>query len=353
MKPLLIFPATIFCLSLLIGAELGSPAPLQAQAEPFYKGKTVKIIVGFSAGGVYDRWARLLSRYMGKYIPGNPELIVQNMSGAGSLIAANYVYNIGKPDGLTLGWLGGSLYLDQLLGRKEVKFDVRKFEWIGSQAKFLPMLYVRSDSPYKSFADIVKAKDAPKCGATGTASMGYLLPKVLEETLRAKFDIVLGYPGASEIDLAVERGELNCRGMEVPPHFGREPFESWHRKGFDRHIVQGGRKRDPRLSDTPTIFELMGNYRTSEPSRRLAQVILGTGEFGQPMVATPGLPANRIRILREAYANSLKDPELLTEAKKGRMDVDATSGEELSEIIKEVMDSPPETIEGIKKLLGN
>jgi tripartite-type tricarboxylate transporter receptor subunit TctC len=290
---------------------------------------------------------------MGKYISGNPEFIVQNMSGAGSLIAANYVYNIGKPDGLTLGWLGGSLYLDQLLGRKEVKFDVRKFEWIGTQAKFLPMLYVRSDSPYKSFADIIKAKEPPKCGATGTASMGYLLPKVLEETLRAKFQIVTGYPGASEIDLAVERGEINCRGMEVPPHFGREPFDTWHKKGFDRHIVQGGRKRDPRLSDTPTIFELMDDYRTPESSRRLAQTILATGEFGQPMVATPGLPGDRIQALREAYSKTLKDPELLAEAKKGRMDVDASSGEDLYDIIKEIMDSSPEIIEGVKRILGN
>jgi tripartite-type tricarboxylate transporter receptor subunit TctC len=347
------FLAIVLCLTSVVGAEFVSPAELQSQEPGFYTNKTVRIIVGYSAGGVYDRWARLVSRYMGKYISGNPEFIVQNMSGAGSLIAANYVYNIGKPDGLTLGWLGGSLYLDQLLGRKEVKFDVRKFEWIGTQAKFLPMLYVRSDSPYKSFADIIKAKEPPKCGATGTASMGYLLPKVLEETLRAKFQIVTGYPGASEIDLAVERGEINCRGMEVPPHFGREPFDTWHKKGFDRHIVQGGRKRDPRLSDTPTIFELMDDYRTPESSRRLAQTILATGEFGQPMVATPGLPGDRIQALREAYSKTLKDPELLAEAKKGRMDVDASSGEDLYDIIKEIMDSSPEIIEGVKRILGN
>jgi hypothetical protein len=183
--------------------------------------------------------------------------------------------------------------------------------------------------------------------------MGYLLPRVLEETLRAKIQVVTGYPGASEIDLAVERGEINCRGMEVPPHFGREPFETWHKKGFDRHIVQGGRKRDPKLSDTPTIFELMDDYRTSESSRRLAQIVLATGEFGQPMVATPGLPADRLRVLREAYSKALKDPDLLAEAKKGRMDVDATSGEDLYDIIKEVMNSSPEVIEGVKKLLGN
>jgi len=203
-----------------------------AQTAPFYQGKTIRIIVGFTPGGFYDRWARLLARYMPKYIPGNPEMIVQNMPGASSVIAANYVYNIAKPDGLTVLMPINSLYLDQFVGRKEVKFDVRKFYWIGTQEKSDAQLYMRADAPYKSLGDIIKAKEPPKCGATGTASTGYILPKILEETLGAKFNIVLGYPGGSEIDVAVERGEVICRGQDIPSHFGREPFTTWHNKGL-------------------------------------------------------------------------------------------------------------------------
>ena len=220
----------------LAGAPFQAQTTASAQTQPFYQGKTIRIMVGFTPGGFYDRWARLLARYMPKYIPGNPEMIVQNMPGASSVIAANHVYNVGKPDGLTVGMPINSLYLDQLVGRKEAQFDVRKFEWIGTQEKSGSMLYIRADSPYKTIDDVVKSKEAPKCGATGTASTGYILPKVLEETLGAKFNIVLGYPGGSEIDLAVQKGEMVCRGSDIPSHFGREPFTTWHREGFDRHL---------------------------------------------------------------------------------------------------------------------
>src|SRR6188474_3496806 len=143
--------------------------PAAAQQAPFYQGKTVRVVIGFTPGGFYDRWARLLSRYMPKYISGNPNFVVQNMPGASSVIAANYVYNLAKPDGLTLLVPINSLYLDQIVGRGEVKYDVRKFLFIGSQEKAPTMLYFRADSPFKTLADIIKASEPPKCGSTGTA----------------------------------------------------------------------------------------------------------------------------------------------------------------------------------------
>ena len=337
--------------SVLLLLLLWSPN-LQAQA-PFYQGKTVKIVVGFTPGGFYDRWARLLSRYLPKYIPGNPEFIVQNMPGAGSMIAANHVYAVAKPDGLTVVMPNSNIYLDQLSGRKEVQFDLRKFHWIGTQEKNHIILYMRADTPYKSIADILKAKEPPKCGATGTAGADYIVAKVLEETLGTKINTVLGYPGGSEIDVAVERGEVVCRGMTIPPHFGREPFESWHKKGFDRHLVQTGRKRDERAPDTPTIFELMDEHKTADLNRRVAQVMLVGGEFGRMMLATPGTPADRVKILREAYAKAMRDAELLAEAKKGKMDVEPSTGEELQAIAQEVLDQPPGVVERVKKILGN
>lgn len=322
-----------------------------SQSDPFYKGKTIRIVVGFTPGGFYDRWARLLARYMPKYIPGSPDMIIQNMPGASSVIAANYVYNVAKGDGLTLLVPINSLYLDQLVERKEVQFDVRKFEWIGTQEKAPVMLYMRSDAPFKSIADIIKAGEPPKCGSTGTASTGYLLAKLLEENLKAKINTVTGYPGGSEVDVAVERGEIVCRGMDIPPHFGREPFDSWHKKGFDRHILQGGPKRDPRLADTPTLFELMDQYKTPDVGRRVTRIILSSGDFGRPMVAAPGTPPDRVKILRAAYAKAMRDPELVAEAQKGRMDMDPSAGEDLQTLVKEIMDQPRDVIDRVKKIL--
>jgi tripartite-type tricarboxylate transporter receptor subunit TctC len=336
----------------LVGLLL-APATAGAQGEPFYSGKTVRVIVGFTPGGFYDRWARLLSRYMPQYISGNPTFVVQNMPGASSVIAANYVYNLSKSDGLTLLVHINSLYLDQLVGRKEVKFDARKFIFIGTQEKAPTMLYFRADSPFKSLADILQAKEPPKCGSTGTASTGYLIAKLLDEVFKAKLNTVTGYQGGSEIDVAVERGEIVCRGMDIPPHFGREPFDTWHKKGFDRHILQSGPKRDPRLPDTPTLFELMDQHKAPEVMRRVTRSILAAGDFGRPMVIGPGTPPDRVRIMREAYAKAMRDPGLIEEAKKAQMDMEYTSGEELQNLMQEIMSQPPEVIERIKKVLSD
>jgi tripartite-type tricarboxylate transporter receptor subunit TctC len=338
------------CAALLL---FSTPVTLVAQSESFYQGKTVRIIVGFTPGGFYDRWARMLSRYMPKYIPGNPNFVVQNMPGASSVIAANYVYNLAKPDGLTLLVPINSLYLDQIVGRAEVKYDVRRFLFLGSQEKAPTMLYFRADTPFKTLADIIKAGEPPKCGSTGTASTGYLIAKLLDETFKAKLNTVTGYQGGAEIDVAVERGEIICRGMDIPPHFGREPFDSWHKKGFDRHILQGGAKRDPRLSDTPTLFELMDQYKSSDVVRRVARIVLASGDFGRPMLAGPGTPPERLKMLRDAYAKAMRDPSLIDEARTGQMDMEYTPGEDLQSLMKDIMDQPSEVIERVKKILSD
>ena len=329
------------------------PLSAEAQSDPFYKGKTIRIYIGSTAGGFYDRWGRLFARYMGKYIPGNPEIIAQNMPGAGSVIAANHVFNVGKPDGLSLVMPLNSVYVDQLVGRKEVQFDLRKFHWIGSPAVESVIFYMRADTPYKSIADIIKAKEPPKCGGTGTASSDYILSKVLEETVGAKFNSVLGYAGGTEIDIAVEKGEVVCRAHSTSAHFGREPFDTWHKKGFDRHLVQTSRKRDSRAADVPTTQEIFDQYKVSASNRRVSQVVLASGDFGRPLMATPGTPPDRVKILREAFLKTLSDPEAAAEAKKARMDIEPSTGEELEALTKEIFDSSPEVIERAKKLLAN
>ncbi len=201
---------------------------------PYFQGKTLRIFVGYQAGDTHDLWARAYARHMGKHIPGNPNFVVQNMPGAGSMVAANHVYNVAKPDGLTFGSIAPGLYLAQLTGSKEVKFDWAKFSWIGTPEHNGTLLFMRADAPFKSIEDIRKAKDAPKCSATGVGTSGHLIPRLLEETLNLKFQIVTGYPGGAEQDLALERGEVQCRAITVAAYFGREPFISWYKKGFVR-----------------------------------------------------------------------------------------------------------------------
>lgn len=324
---------------------------LEAQT-PFYQGKTITILAGTGAGNVYDLYARLFARHMGKYIPGNPDIIVQNMPGAASMIAANHLYNVSKPDGLTIGAIFPALYFDQIIGRSEVKFDWSKFIWLGSPVKSEHLLYMRADSPYKSVEDVVKASTPPKCGATGTVSTAYYIPKLLDQTIGTNFEIVLGYKTGSDIDLAVERGEVICRAFTITAFFAREPFFTWVKKNFVRILVQSGRKRDARLKDVPTTYELMDKYKTDDAGRRLANLILAGGEFGRPYVLPPNTPADKVKIIRQAFAKTIQDEAVVADAKKKKLEIDPSTAEELETLAKEVIDQPPEIVEKMKKLLG-
>jgi len=331
---------------------LGFAASAEAQT-PYYQGKTIRFVVGYPAGSGHDLWARLVASYMPKYIPGAPNIIVQNMPGAGSAVAANYAYSVAKPDGLTTVVTNAGLYFDQLLGRKEVQFDWAKFTWIGSTTPSYPLLYMAAKSPYANMNDVRNAATPPKCGSTGTGNSGYYIPKLLEETIGAKFQIVSGYQGGADVDLAAERGEIHCRAISIPVYFSREPYHTWRKTGFARVLLQMGKKRDPRIPDTPTLNELMEQYQTPAGSRRLASVIQGTADFGAfPMMAPPNLPAEHVKALRAAFVKAVNDPDLLAEAKKKTMDVELITGEETEALAKEVVNQPAEIIARLKKLLG-
>ena len=337
----------------LAAATMVQLVPVKAshsQPTPFYKDKTIRIIVGFTSGGLYDQYARLLARHMGKYIPGNPTIIVQNMPGAGSLSATNYIYGVAKPDGLTLGMSGSGIYLDQMLGRKEALFDVAKFAWLGSVDQRDLVLYMKADAPWKSIEDILAAKEAPKCGATGSSDLTTILMNILGDTLGAKFHEVRGYPGGVEIDLALEKGEIHCRGTGLTTHFAREPYFTWHKTGFDRHLVQTGAKKDARIADAPTLTELMEKKKTAALPRNVAKVLLVSATVGRPMMTTPGTPADRVKLLREVYLKTFKDPLVIEEAKRAKMDLEVLSGEEVEAQLRDVMGQPKEVIERVMKL---
>jgi tripartite-type tricarboxylate transporter receptor subunit TctC len=339
------FYLVVVCAVILLGSRL------EAQSD-FYQGKQLKIVVGASAGAASDLYARVVAQHLPKQILGKPEVIVQNMPGGGSMTAANYVYSVAKPDGLTLGAVTAPIYFAQLLGRKEVQFDWAKFTWIGTPEENDELFFIKSDLPYKTLFDLRKATDPPRCGASGVGSTGYYIPKLLEEVFGLKLGMVTGYPGAADVDLAVEKNEVQCRGTTISAFFGREPGKSWAKNGYVRFLVQTGDKRNHRLPDTPTIWELMEQEKAAEAKKRLARVVLGPGAFGRPILATPAIPAERVKILRDAYSKMLKDPEFVAEANKRQWELNPVSGEKLEALAKEVIHQSPDIVERMKKVLG-
>ena len=318
---------------------------------PFYQGKTMRILVGFSPGGTYDVWARLMAYYMVKHVPGNPSVVVQNMTGGGSMVAANYVYSVAKPDGLTLGLVTPALYIEQLTGRKEVQYDWPKFSWVGSPERTDRIFYIRADTGYKTIEDIRKAAEPPKCGATGVGTASYYWPRLLADTFALKLNVVPGYQGAAEVNLAIERGEMHCWGGTVQAFFGSEPGRTWAKTGFVRVLVQGGPRRDPRLPDVPTLGELMDKHKTNEVLRGLARVLLAPDDLGRPLFGPPGTLADRVKVLRGAFMKMMSDPDFVAEARKKGLEPSPASGDELEGLVKELAAQPPEAIQRMKKLM--
>lgn len=340
-------------LMVVILGSILSVASVSAQNEQDFKGKTIRLIIGTSTGGGVDLYARLVAQFLGKHLPGEPVIVAQNMPGASSVVAANYLFSVAKPDGLSLGALQGGAFFDQVLGHNTVKFDWAKFTWIGSPERLEAQLYMRADSPYKTLEDIRRASEPPRCGGAGTGATGYFVPKILEETLGLKFKTVTGYQSGGEIDIAVERGELHCRAFDIGSFVGRDPTRTWFKNGYVRSLLQTGRKRDARLGDVPTLYELMDKQKTPDALRRMASVVLSSGGFGRPMVAPPGMSADLARTIREGYGKMLKDSEFIAEVKKRRYDLEPVSWEEMQNLAKEVTSQPPDVVERVKRILEN
>jgi tripartite-type tricarboxylate transporter receptor subunit TctC len=331
---------------------LAASADVPAQTA-FFEGKTARILVGFSPGGSYDLWARLIARHMGKYIPGNPNFVVQNMTGGGSMVAANYVYNVAKPDGLTIAVVTPGLFIEQLGGRKEVQFDWPKFTWIGSPERTDRIFYIRADTPYKTLEDMRKAAEPPKCGSTGVGTASYYWPRLLEEMFGFKLNLVPGYQGSSDVNLAIEKGEVHCWGGTLQAFFGSEPGRTWAKSGFVRVLTHGGKKRHPQLPDAPTVWELMDKHSTPAATRQLVKVLLSPDEMGRPFFGPPGIPAERVKLMRAAFAKIMSDPDVVAEAQKRGLDPNFVSGDELEGTIKELVSLPPEVVSRMKVLMGN
>ena len=329
-----------------------SVSPALAQSN-FYENKTIKLVLGFSPGGISDLWGRALARAMSQTLPGRPNIILQNMPGAGSMTAANFIYSVAKPDGLTIGFVTPGLYFNQLTEMREVQFDWAKFIWIGSPERTVRIMYGRADTPYKTLEDIRHAAEAPRCGATALGTVGHYFPRLIEAVAGVKFNIVTGYPGAAEIDLAMEKNEVQCRAGSLEGYFGSEPTRGWAKSGFSRVLVHGSPKRDPRLPEVPTVNEILEKRKATEITRRLATVLMAPDAIGRPLIAPPGMAPDRVATLRDGFMKALADPELVIEAQKRNWELEPVSGQELEAIAKRVVVQPPEVTEAMKKILAH
>ena len=337
---------------LLIILSLLAISPAAAQT-PFYQGKTVQIRVGFAAAGAFDVWARVIANHLGKFVPGNPTFVVQNMTGGGSMIAANYIYGVAKPDGLTLGVVSPAMYIDQVTGKKEVQYDWFKLSYIGSPEKTDRIFYVRADTGIKTLEDMRTVAETPKCGSTGIGSSAYYFPRLLQDTFGLKLMLVPGYPGASDVNLAIEKNEVHCFSGTVQAFFGSEPGRTWAKSGFARVLVQGGAKRDPRIANVPTLWELMDKNKSNEIYRRLARILLIPDDMGRPLFGPPGMPGDRLKMLRDGFTRLMSDGELIADAQKKGLDITPATGDELDALIKEAGVPSQDIIQKLKPLLEN
>lgn len=333
---------------ILASASLGFIADLAvASTHEFYRNKIVRIIVGFSPGGGFDVYSRTIARHMGKHIPGNPTVVVENMTGAGSLIAANHVYKVAKPDGLTIGNFLGGLILQQVLGKPGIEFDARNFGYIGAPQKNTELCGFTKTSGITSVAKWIASKTPVKLGGVAPGSPTDDIPKILEPALGLPIKLVTGYKGLSEIRLAVEGGEvdgfcgLSWDGIKA----------GWARAieaGDVVIVLQFRVQPHPELPRVPLGI----NFTKSEEARQLMEAgIHDVSIYTRPYVLPPGTPKERVLILRKAFADTMNDPELLADANKSKLGIDPLTGDELERIVMRLFNLSPTLVVRLRDIL--
>jgi tripartite-type tricarboxylate transporter receptor subunit TctC len=319
-----------------IGLAAASPFAL-AQS---FAGKTVTVIVGYKPGGGYDATARLLARHLPKHLPGRPTVIVQNMPGANSVIAANHAYNVAKPDGLTIATFNRNLPIAQLTGVEGVKYDITKFAWIGSAANESTILAIRADLPYKNFEELRKAKEPVVIGSTGPGANTHDFPLLLKDLVGLNFKIVSGYSSSADIMLAIERKEVDARAGS---YTSLRPF-------IDRKLVRPiirARSVEPGIEQLPVDESFAPNPRAkSIMALRSAPELVA-----RPYVMPPGTPADIVKTMRDAFAKAIQDPELIAEGKKSKMELEFTPGDQAQRILADVMNQPKDLVQEFAKYI--
>lgn len=328
--------------AILLGA---APAAVEAQA-PFYAGKNIRIIVGLSAGGGYDLYTRTIARHMGKHIPGNPSLTVENMTGAGSLIAANHIYKVAKPDGLTIGHFLGGLFLQQLLGKPGIEFDSQKFEQVGVPGQDNFMVGVAKSTGITDVEKWLASKQVLKFGGTAVGAGSDDLALMLKHALGLPLQLVNGYKGTAEIRLAFNSGELTglVNAWESTKSTWKRELDS----GEKRIILQATLAPHPDLPKMPMALNMVKN---ESDKKLLSTVIRAHGATVRPYVLPPATPKDRVQILRKAFTETMKDPDFLADAKKANLDVNPTDGAELEQNVREISKLEPALVAKLKEIL--
>ncbi len=314
--------------------------------EDFYKGRAITILIGYSPGGSYDASARVLAKYMGKYIPGKPTIVTQNMPGAGTLTLVNSLYNVSPKDGTTFGIFARGMAMEPLIGRSETRFDSSKFTWIGSSANETSLCATYGTSAVKNWADAL-SKDFTVAG-NGSGSDPDVFAKTLHNMFGVKARLITGFPGSAEISLAMERGEVDGRCGWSWSSVKAEKSD-WLKSGKLNLIVQLALQKASDLPDTPLVLDLAAN----DEQRQILKLIFARQTMGRPFAAPPGVPADRAEALRAAFDATMKDPEFLAEAEKRGLEVNPVSGAEAQKLIDELYATPPAVLARTKALLAD
>ena len=343
MKRQITLAAVIICVGLLL-----SVSPSVTKADDFYQGKTIRFIVGAPAGGGYDTYTRAIARHLGKYIPGHPSMVVDNMDGAGSLIAANYLYNKAKPDGLSIGvWISGQI-IRQALGDRGPRFDGRKFGWIGAPSKGAPTCAMMGFTGLKTWDDVLHSKRVIRMGGVRAGTAYDDVPTILNNVAGTKFDVISGFAGTAPVRLALQKREVEgaCLGWESMRVSNRAMLDA---NGDDKLIpfITHKKLEDPEVKDLPLFTDVikgtdnLATYKTWAASY----------EFQRPFSVPPGTSPEQLQILRKAFAATLRDPGLLAEAKKTKLDIESVSGEDIEVYVKQIYSMSPKVKENLSFLV--
>ena len=325
---------------------LGASAQFAHSAAPFYEGKTIRIIVGTSPGGGYDTYTRLIARHFGKYIPGKPTIIVDNMPGAGGLVSANHLFKVAKPDGLTIGHFVGGQFLQQLLGRPGIEFDALKFEYVGVPAQDHFVFGVAKTTGITDIEQWLASKSEVKFGAIAAGDGTYDIPKVAEVALGLPIQVVSGYKGTAPIRLAFNSGEVG--GLSNSWQSFRATWRKELETGELRIVLQLSAKPHPDLMKVPLAM----NFAKTDEARKLIQAVAQAhGAAVRPYLLPPGTPKDRVEILRRSFMEGIKDPELLKEAAKANLEINPGSGEDLERNVKDLLRLDPALVTRLKEIL--
>jgi tripartite-type tricarboxylate transporter receptor subunit TctC len=322
-----------------------STAYAQSPAD-FFSRTPVRLIISADPGGSYDQIGRLVSRHIGRHIPGNPRVVPENMLGASGRVAANYLYRAAPQDGSVIGVIQQSIPMGQALGEGGIQYDAARFNWIGSPVRLDETLVVWHTTGVRTIEDAKKKQVI--IGATSPTGMNYVYPKLANELLGTKFKIVSGYPGGTPIVLALERGEVEGRGSN-PWSEWKATKPDWVRDGKIIALMQMSLFKHPDLPHVPLMIELAPD----ETVRSIFEVVSITGEIGRPFVTSPGVPPERAAALREAFRKTMADPELLADAAKSHIDIHPIFAEELDALVRRVLSAPKSAIDLLKSALAS